>query len=157
LIRPGFVLSLLGLLFLGICSAPLFSWWPPQWMERRARRQSVMNRVEAVGGWERLSADLALLLTTNNSPGLRISVSSTSNGLPPSLSALRLRSIELNPFQRSNSALLIFYFPRRHHAGYSIFVVTSGTNAAADVELLRSRWRRSTSVQQLTNGIYEVY
>ena len=157
LVRPGFILCLLGVFVITPLAFQLLSWWPPQWMERRARRQAVVSRVEAVGGWERLSADLAAHLATNKTPGPWILGTSTNLGLPSSLAALKVPIIEPRPFPTTNSALLHFYTGRRHRASYSILVSTGGTNAAPKAEQLRSQWLRSAVVRRITNGIYEVY
>src|SRR5690349_10370411 len=47
LVRPGFRLCLLSVFVITPLVFQLLAWWPPQWRERRARRQAVMDRAEA--------------------------------------------------------------------------------------------------------------
>ena len=72
LVRPGFILSLL-LIFL----ATYWVWnlWPPNWVQQRAFRRTVLQRVEDSGGWERLTANAKLLAATT------IPVSPSGSGL----------------------------------------------------------------------------
>ncbi len=41
--------------------------WPPNWLQRKRQRETVVARVEAVGGWSVLERACAMLVETNRS------------------------------------------------------------------------------------------
>ena len=77
--------------------------WPPDWWERRAQRQKVLERVESIGGWIALQRDCDALLAQYRDGGFLWFRGST-NALPSSLAALRPVIILLvSPPARLNS------------------------------------------------------
>jgi hypothetical protein len=73
--------------------------WPPVWLERRAQRQELLERVNSAGGWAALKRDCDAFADARRDdshpfiwyPGL------DNNALPPAMLALKPRSIEFYP------------------------------------------------------------
>ncbi len=72
--------------------------WPPAWWERRAQRETVIERVQSAGGWTALKRDCdALANTYKDDPyGFRWFRHDT-NSLPPAIAALKPRLVEFYP------------------------------------------------------------
>jgi len=161
LVRPGFILCLLGV-FLIPLGFRLLAWWPPRWLEHRQHHRQAIERVVAAGGWDRLRHETALLLATNR--GQRVHCHyplwRTNIVLSPAINALKPLEIELNPLQTSNAAIYRIFGQKstgmRRQANYWLVVI--GENAATNAPAaIGSRFQPSRILRPITNGIYEVY
>jgi hypothetical protein len=152
--RLFFVVLLLGFYFFLISG---WFQWPPRWMERRVQRKEVFKRIESAGGWTRLVADTATILATNDWRGLDIHPRlDTNNILPSSMSVLDARAIEFRKWEGQSTALFRVYSTGRGRPQYWLYVITEGTEETA-VDQIRQRWPGLTTVQRITNGVFEVY
>jgi hypothetical protein len=87
-LRPLFAVNFLLIVFLLCLASP----WPPTWAERRQQRQKVMERVQAVGGWDALKRDCLSLTESNEA--ICWYRGNNSFALPPALAALRPQSVD---------------------------------------------------------------
>ena len=72
--------------------------WPPVWMKRRAQREEVLKRIEAVGGWAalKLECDAFARAHQNDEDEFRWYRDNT-NLLPQSIAALKPREVQFYP------------------------------------------------------------
>lgn len=85
----------LGLLLLFIIAPNFLMWWPPVWIERRAQREKLAERVQVAGGWDVVRQD-CIVLSEQNTNGFRSNYRDT-NGLPPAIAALKPMMVEYYP------------------------------------------------------------
>lgn len=71
--------------------------WPPVWLERRAQREEVSKRVEAVGGWAALKRDCEALAEAHRDDEDVFRWRFTRDTLPPAIAALKPRDVEFYP------------------------------------------------------------
>jgi len=83
--------AFLGLLvFLGVLDP---SAWPPAFMERRAQRAEVIERIHSAGGWEVLRRDCMLLVQTNDQIYWIRWHTNGAPPLPPAVAALQPKEV----------------------------------------------------------------
>jgi len=70
--------------------------WPPDWMERRAQRAKVEERVQSAGGWAALQKDCGALVVTNQDEEFSWQFGQT-NALPPAITALKPWEVRFDP------------------------------------------------------------
>jgi len=157
LIRSNFVLALLLIYLGGYGILKIRSWWPPAWVQRDSQRKEVFRRVESAGGWGRLLAETTVWMATNdpNFPGW-LSAFNTNCHLPQSISTLKPVLIEVNPGQITNTVLFHVFRAHRHQPGYALYVTSTKSSQAA-IETFRTKFPRTDTPRQITNGVFEVY
>jgi hypothetical protein len=85
---PGIFSALILLLFF---DPMLINIWPPHWLELKRQRETVQQRVQAAGGWEKLRQDCITFANTNQNENVfwirwntnHIALPSTLTGLNP--------------------------------------------------------------------------
>jgi hypothetical protein len=145
--------------------------WPPDWMERRAQRAKVEERVLSAGGWAALQKDCDALAAEFQDGGFHWSRGHT-NALPKTIAALNPWEVLFDPpslmsgsKDKQQTAVVQIKVFGMHSTGgrsapYFGFEVVSGTNADG--------YRPSTtgggvsgnshhSYAKVTDRIYEVY
>jgi len=89
---PGIFSVLVLLLFF---DPMLFNIWPPHWLELKRQRETVQERVQAAGGWEKLRQDCVTFANTNqNEPVFWIRWDTNHIALPSALAALKPQQIK---------------------------------------------------------------
>ena len=145
--------------------------WPPDWWERRAQRQKVLERVESIGGWIALQRDCDALMAQYRDGGFLWFFSST-NALPSSLAALKPVMVRLaSPPARFNSngtqeaaVVRIQLFGQHSTGGHS--TPYFGLEVVVGLEKMPYVPRHSyggasgnsyTSYRKITERIFEIY
>ncbi len=147
----GILVALLLLYLLFPILIRLLSAWPPAFIERRAQRHQVFERVQAAGGWQSLQQDCATLIAQNRGTYF-FWLSGNTNPLPSSIAALKPREVRFGGGQPE--VIHIKVFGRRSTDGHQppYFGLQLVSGAGAD-----SYSPKDMRFEVVTNNVYVVY
>jgi hypothetical protein len=144
---------------------PSMVYWPPPWIERRAQRQRLNERIQSAGGWAALQRDCDTLVQQNRTTGFAWH---QGDELPPALAALNPREVYFypSPNRKDSSAMCVVHIrvlgvhsTGGHSTPYFGLEVVSGGNA----DQYRPEPGRGApgnyhdSYRKVTDRIYEIY
>lgn len=152
-------LAFVGVLFfLGVIDPTM---WPPRSIERRQQRATLMERVQAAGGWDAIRRD-CVALAEQNTEGFYSHFRAT-NGLPAAIIALKPMLVEYAP---PNGCVRIRIFGMHSTGGHSTpylgLEVDTSTNSVsynhgAGYDNGGVVGNHHSVAEKVAEGIYEIY
>ena len=161
---PGIFSILILLLFF---DPMLINIWPPHWLELKRQRETVQQRVQAAGGWDKLRQDCITFANTNqNDPVYWIRWDTNHVALPPALAAINPFRIEYYSTKLTRtevSALHIQIFGMHRTGGhdtpyYGLDILREPEPKDFQPQSADPRQHHSLlHYRKIAEGIYEVY
>jgi hypothetical protein len=147
--------------FIAVFSSWYSLWWPPPSIQRRSQRETLVERVQAAGGWDAVRRD-CISFSLQHTNGFESHWRDT-NGLPKAIAALRPLLVQYDPPHGCvNVRIFGIHSTGGHSTPYFGLEIDTSTNSAG--------YKHGTGydnggvignhhsvANQVVDGIYEIY